>query len=127
MRLFLAVIVSSISILPLYFALLALSGDLDHRLLVPMLLAALAVATVAMCSIALPLHFVLTKLGRSSVGYYAIAGFLLPALVTLAINPFGTDVVSWIKWQAFAMGLLGTCLAAIFWWIARDKLSKANG
>ena len=127
MRIFLAVVVSSIAILPLYFALLALSGDLDHRLLVPMLLAALAVATVAMCSIALPLHFVLTRLGKTGVGYYAFAGFLLPALVTLTINPFGTDVVSWVKWQAFAMGLLGACLAAIFWWIARGELWKVNG
>ena len=114
-RLLLAVVVSSITVLPLYFLLLALSGDLDHRLLVPMLLAALAVATVAMCFIALPIHFVLRRLGRSSIGYYALAGFLIPVLVTLVINPFGTEVVSWIKWQAVAMGLLGACIATVFW------------
>ena len=125
MRLLLAVVVSSISILPLYFALLALSGDLEHRLLVPMLLAALAVAAVAMCSIALPVHFLLTRLGKSSVGYYTLAGFFLPALITLMINPFGTEVVSWIKWQAVAMGLMGASVAAIFWWIAgRDSVAK---
>ena len=118
MRVFLAVVVSSISVLPLYFALLALSGDIDHRLLVPMLVAALAVTTAAVLFLALPLHLVLTRIGKQRFPYYAIIGFLVPALTTILVNPFGTEVLSWVKWQGLAMGFLGACVATIFWVIA---------
>ena len=124
MRVCLAAFTSAASIVPLYLILLALSGGLEARLLGPMLLAALAVAVLAVCCVALPLHFFLAWIERQNPLCYIAVGFIGPMLVTLVLNPFGTDIASWVKWQALAMGVLGACLAAIFWWIATGGKKK---
>jgi hypothetical protein len=126
MRILIASVISSLSIVPLYLVLLAISGDLDNRLLLPVLMAALVVSVAAIVCVALPLHFVLIRFGRPRSYYYTITGFLLPAIVILAINPFGSEVASWIKWQAMAMGVLGASVATIFWWIASNDLLRAK-
>jgi mannose/fructose/N-acetylgalactosamine-specific phosphotransferase system component IIC len=118
MRIFIASIISSLSIVPLYLLLLVLSGGLDGRLLLPILLAAVAISSTAIIFFAIPLHYVLTRMGRPHSYYYVFAGFLLPIIFTIARNPFGSDVTSWVKWQALAMGVLGASVAFIFWKIA---------
>jgi hypothetical protein len=123
MRVFLASIISSLSIVPLYFILMALNDDLSNGLFFPMLVGALAVAAGAIFCVAVPLHFLLLRMGRARGHYYVLAGLLLPTAVTLAINPFGADVASWVKWQALAMGVMGAVVAGIFWKIASGKSS----
>jgi hypothetical protein len=118
MRILIASIISSLSIVPLYLILLVLSGGLDGRLILPIFLAALAISTTAIIFCAIPLHYVLTRIGRPRSYYYVFTGFLLPIIFTLVRNPFGSDVASWVKWQALAMGVLGASVAFIFWKIA---------
>lgn len=122
MRLFVAAILSSLAIVPLYLALLAVSGGLDTRVLLPMLVAALVLALLATIFVGIPLHLLLVRLGRSRFYYYALVGFVVPAVFTLARNPFDSDVSSWVKWQALAMGVLGASVAVIFWKVATGGL-----
>ena len=126
MRIFIASIISSLSIVPLYLLLLVLSGGLDGRLLLPILLAAVAISATAIIFFAIPLHYVLTRIGRPHSYYYVFAGFLLPIIFTMARNPFGSDVASWVKWQALAMGMLGASVAFIFWKIATSGRHAGN-
>ncbi|ARN73375.1 hypothetical protein [Oceanicoccus sagamiensis] len=121
MRVFIAALLSSLSVVPFYLILLAVSGDLDNRLLYTVLIGALVVATVAIFCIALPLHLLLTRLGLVRGYYYIGAGFFAPAIFTLLLNPLGSDVASWVKWQALGLGLLGGSVAFVFWSLATAK------
>lgn len=121
MRLFFAALLSSLSVIPFYLFLLAVSGDLDNRLLYTVLIGAFVVASVAIFVIAVPLHLLLTRLNWVRSYYYVGTGFFVPAILTLLLNPLGSDVASWVKWQALGLGMLGGSVAFIFWKLATIK------
>jgi len=50
--------------------------------------------------------------------YYAFVGFVVPALLTVVIHPFGEDGARMILIQSIYLGLFGAVIAIIFWKIA---------
>jgi len=110
-----AVVVSSVAIVPLYLIVAVFTGDLDNMLLPVMLIAALCVSTAGVVIVGLPMHLILVRMGRVKAIYYAFFGFLVPTLVTVVIHPFGEDGFGWIIVQSISLGLFGAVIAVIFW------------
>ena len=113
-RLVLAVLVSTFSIVPIYFVLSILTGDLDTDHLIPYLMMMPVFAFVGVLLVGLPVHIFLVWKNWSRPMHYWLAGFVIPALFVATTHPFGEDGAWWIFWQAILMGTFGVIVALIF-------------
>ena len=120
----LAIIVSSVAIVPIYLVFLIFTGELDNMLLMVVLVAALGVTSIAVLFVGLPVHMILVRLDRVKSLNYAIAGFVVPVIVTLAFQPFGNDGLKWIAIQSVFLGILGVLIALIFWKVVTYETAK---
>lgn len=70
----------------------------------------------------LPLHYVLGKLNRRKLGFYALTGFFIPSLFILALNPdLAMKDLFWLVFPA-----TGALCASLFWFFAVYLLDKKN-
>ena len=118
MRLALAIVVSTVSVVLMYFVLSLVSGELPNDLWVPTALVALIIGAVGVTVVGLPVHFLLGLVHKRRASLYALAGFVAPVLVVLVARPFGEDGPLWVLWQALLLGMFGVCVALLFWKLA---------
>ena len=113
-RLVLAVLVSTFSVVPIYFVLSILTGDLDTDRLIPYLMMMPVFAFIGVLLVVLPVHIFLVWKNWSRPMHYWLAGFVIPALFVATTHPFSEDAERWIFWQAILMGTFGVIIALIF-------------
>ena len=113
-RLVLAVIVSTLSIVPMYFMLVVLDRDFNNDYLLRVLLMAPLFVLEGVLFVGLPVHFFLVWKNWLRPVQYLIPGFVIPALVVAISHPFGEDGALWIFWQTILMGATGAIGALIF-------------
>ena len=118
MRLLIAVVASTLVVIPLVLLQAALFGDLGNPLLLPYLLGAFWIAAIFVVAAGLPIHFTLKRFNKQKGFYYAIGGFLVAALFVVIGHPFGNDGYPLIAIQALQLGIFGTVAALVFWRIA---------
>ena len=126
MRLLIALLASTLAVIPLVLLQAALFGDLNNPLLLSYLLGSFWIAAIIVVAAGLPLYFALKYLDKQKGRYYATAGFLAAALFVVLGHPFGDDGYPLIAIQALQLGIFGTVAALVFWRIAvpnstRDK------
>jgi hypothetical protein len=116
-----AVLTSSVAGLTAYFVLLVLSGDLSASWAPGSFAIAFAVLLVGVLAIGIPVHLVLTRLRARRAWYYVSAGFLIPALLAIAIAPFGGDQ---LVLQGLVLGGVGACVAWVFFRTVSSSAEK---
>lgn len=117
-RIGLAVLSSTIAVVPLYILLVLFSRDLENPFLLPVLYGALMFSAIGVCVVGLPTHFILGALKKQQWYFYAGPGFFVPATLVLLTHPFGEDGNPAILIQALQMGVFGVGVALVFWGIA---------
>jgi len=125
-RLGLAVLVSSLSVVPLFIVIEWVSGGFDSFMLDVALLIAAVTAFLGVVIVGLPMHYFLSYRNLSKALHYAIAGFLLPVLFVAMIQPFRDDDGFRIIWQALLMGVFGALVALVFRAIAQPKAAQQD-
>jgi hypothetical protein len=125
-RLVLAVVVSTLSIVPTYFMLVVLDGDFNNDFLLPVLLMTPIFVFEGVFFVGLPVHFFLVWKNWLRPVHYVVPGFLIPTLIVAVSHPFGEDGVLWISWQAILMGATGAIVALIFRRVALGKNAAAT-
>jgi len=121
-RVLLAVLLSSVAVVPLYLLLVLVTGETHN---VPLLLfitvIALLISFVGVLVVGLPTHLILVRLDKVKSVNYAIVGFIVPALLTAVFHPFGEDGIKWIAIQSFNLGVFGALIALVFWKVVTHK------
>lgn len=121
-RLIAAVVISTVCVVPLYFVLSVVTGDINNDLLVPVLMMTPVFAFIGVLLVGLPVHFFLVWRRMSHPIHYGLPGFVIPALFVVVAHPFGEDGALWISWQAFLMGTFGAIVALVFRRVALGKV-----
>jgi len=114
MRLIAAVLVSTFCVVPLYFILSVVTGDVDNSLLIPVLMMTPVFALIGVLLVGLPVHFFLLWRRMSRPIHYGLPGFVIPVLFVAITHPFGEDGALWISWQAILIGAFGAVVALVF-------------
>ena len=124
MRLTIAVLGSTISVVPLYFLWAALTGDFDIDSLLVVGYFGLVIAGIGVVLIGLPTHFILRSMKKQRSYFYALPGFLIPAALMLLSHSFRADGYPTIFRQSLQMGVFGAVVALVFWRIAVPRSAR---
>ena len=113
-RILLAILASSIAAMFSAWVVIAVLDVPFEQGVIPELLlvgaAALAFATIVLC----PIYWLQRKTGRYQAGMYVISGALIPAAWIFIVQPFGTDGLKWIAYEAAVFAAIGTSAAIAF-------------
>lgn len=124
-QLLIAMLASSLSVVPLYLIIAVFTGDLLNSLLPVVLLVAPIIAFACVLIVGLPLHFLLVWQRLLRPIYYGIVGFGIPAVFVLVAQPFGDDGIGWVLIQALFHGAFGAIVSLIFRHFALNEKSAA--
>jgi hypothetical protein len=113
-RLVLAVIISTLLIVPTYFMLVVLDRGFENDYLLPVLLMTPIFVFEGVLFVGLPVHFFLVWKNWLRPVHYLIPGFVASATIVAISHPFGEDGVLWISLQTILMGATGAIAALVF-------------
>lgn len=63
----------------------------------------------------LPIYFVLEKMKKHKIGWYALAGFIPAPVFVFLFKPMGNDRINDLINQSLFLGVMGTAGATVFW------------
>ena len=121
-RVLAACLYASITYVPAFLFLAAITDDLDNALLGPFIIVGYLVSLICVIVVGVPTYFLLEKHSKRSATYYAVIGFLVPLVLVLLTQPFGRDGTLAVALQSVLFGVIGLASALEFWWFAAREL-----